>query len=41
MEPVMVKRGEHVRLDYRRPAGVVNRAGTEAFESAVRVSFTP
>lgn len=41
MEPVMVQRDKHVRLDYRRPAGVVNLAGTEALESAVRLSFTP
>ena len=41
MEPVMMQRDKHVRLDYRRPAGLVNLAGTAALESAVRLSFTP
>ena len=38
--PVMVLR-EHRHQAYRPPVGVVNLDGTDAFESALRLSFTP
>ena len=41
MVPVVVLGAEHLDQAYRPPAGVVNLEGTEAFESALRVSLTP
>jgi hypothetical protein len=39
--PVMVLGAEHLDQAYRPAVGAVNFAGTDAFESALRLSFTP
>jgi hypothetical protein len=39
--PVMVFGAEHLVSAYRLAVGPVNFEGTDAFESALRLSFTP
>jgi hypothetical protein len=41
MVPMVVAHAEHVATAYRPAVGTVKLAGTDALESADRVSFTP